>query len=79
MTLCLAPESSWFDADAQVDGARRAFAGGWHHRRWASLRDHLGQLVDMLPEARPDLRVEALTMLGAVTRHLGAPEASHRC
>jgi tetratricopeptide (TPR) repeat protein len=43
---------------------------------WPTQREPLERLAGALPAHRPDLRVEALTMLGAVQRHLGSPDES---
>ena len=60
----------------EVESARRAFRAGWDGYRWPTQREPLERLVTDLPSYRPDLRVEALTMLGAVHRHLGSTELS---
>lgn len=64
------------DPDRAVAEARTSFRSGWDGYRWPTQREGLERLLVDLPEYRPDLRVEALTMCGAVTRHLGAPEES---
>lgn len=62
--------------DDAVAEARRTFERGWQGWRWPAQREPLERLIGELPEWRPDLRVEALVLLGAVTRHLGAPDES---
>jgi len=66
------------DPDQAVTAARSAFWSGWDGYRWPTQRESLERLLVELPEYRPDLRVEVLTMRGAVTRHLGAPEESRK-
>jgi pentatricopeptide repeat protein len=64
------------DPESAVADARRTFRSGWDGYRWPTQREPLERLLAELPEHRPDLRVEALTMMGAVSRHLGAPDES---
>ncbi|MGF1468267.1 MAG: hypothetical protein ACFCGT_19265 [Sandaracinaceae bacterium] len=64
--------------EALVEEARRHFAQGWRGYRWPSVREHLGRVSGILPEARVDLRVEVLGRLAAAERHLGDPVASLR-
>ncbi|MEM9188405.1 MAG: hypothetical protein AAGF12_04485 [Myxococcota bacterium] len=59
-----------------VDDARRAFRGGWQNYRWPAQREPLERLAQALPRERADLRIETLTMLGAVRRHLGELDGS---
>ena len=63
----------------RVDEARRVFRLGWEGYRWPTQREPLERLVAELPRYRPDLRLEAMTLLGAVHRHLGNTEDSLRC
>jgi tetratricopeptide (TPR) repeat protein len=62
--------------EERVATLRREFMRGWDGYRWPTQIESLERLLDALPAYRPDLRVEVLTMLGAVRRHLGAPDES---
>ncbi len=64
------------DPESAVADARRTFRSGWDGYRWPTQREPLERLLSELPDYRPDLRVEVLTMMGAVSRHLGAPDES---
>ena len=63
----------------RVEEARRVFRSGWEGYRWPTQREPLERLVAELPRYRPDLRLDAMTLLGAVHRHLGNTEDSLRC
>lgn len=60
----------------RVAEVRREFEGGWRGFRWYTLRDRVERLAAEVPEARADLKVEAMSMLGAIQGHLGSPKES---
>lgn len=60
----------------RVAETRREFDGGWRGFRWYSLRDRVERLAAEVPDARADLKVEAMSMLGAIQGHLGSPKES---
>ena len=75
MRATLSEQAAVRPEDAVVR-ARAVFTRGWEGYRWPTQREPLARLAGEIPTRRPDLRVEVLTMLGAVTRHLGAPDQS---
>lgn len=62
--------------EAWMREGRQVFATGWDGYRWPTVRETLARVSATLPEGRIDLRVEALTRLGAAVRHLGDPVGS---
>lgn len=62
---------SWTSPDALVERAARAARDGWSGYRWRSVREATTRALAIVPEGRPDLRVDALTQLAAASRHLG--------
>lgn len=60
----------------RVAEIRREFEGGWRGFRWYALRDRVERLAAEVPESCADLKVEALSMLGAIQGHLGSPKES---
>jgi tetratricopeptide (TPR) repeat protein len=63
---------------AEIEAARRRFERGWEGYRWPLEREALERLVREIPSYRPDLAIDALTMLGALHRHLGSLSTSLR-
>lgn len=60
----------------RIAAFRSEFERGWHGFRWYPLRDQIERLAGEVPDARADLKVEALGMLGAIQSHLGSPRES---
>lgn len=60
----------------RVAAIGREFEGGWHGFQWYALRDRVERLAAEVPDARADLKLEALSMLGAVQAHLGSAKES---
>jgi tetratricopeptide (TPR) repeat protein len=78
LDAALERERTRIDPALELERARRRFERGWDGYRWPLEREALERLVREIPDYRPDLAVEALTMLGALHRHLGALSASLR-
>lgn len=69
--VCLEAEPAASDPDALVARAARAARDGWSGYRWRSVREATTRALAIVPEGRPDLRVDALAQLAAASRHLG--------
>lgn len=68
---CLEPQVAASDPDALVELAARAARDGWSGYRWRSVRERVTRALAIVPEGRPELRVDALAQLAAASRHLG--------
>ena len=76
--LCLETRVAATDPDALVARAARAARDGWSGYRWRSVREATTRALAIVPEGRPDLRVDALAQLAAASRHLGDLAGSGR-
>ena len=76
LEAALEPATPSVRPERAVEAARAAFERGWQGWLWPAQHEPLERLAGELPAERPDLRVEVLTLLAAVKRHLGAPDAS---
>lgn len=75
---CLAEQSATSDPDALVARAARAARDGWSGYRWRAVREATTRALAIVPEGRPDLRVDALAQLAGTSRHLGDLAGSTR-
>lgn len=75
---CLETETAATDPDALVACAARAARDGWSGYRWRSVREATTRAIAIVPDGRPDLRVDALAQLAAASRHLGDLAGSGR-
>jgi hypothetical protein len=66
------------DPDRLVARATEAARDGWSGYRWRPVREAATRALAIVPEGRPELRVEALAELAAATRHLGDLAGSGR-
>jgi tetratricopeptide (TPR) repeat protein len=76
--LALEPRTLATSPDALVERAARAARDGWSGYRWRSVRETTTRALAIVPEGRPDLRVDALAQLAAASRHLGDLAGSAR-
>ncbi|MEM1416575.1 MAG: hypothetical protein AAGH15_16810, partial [Myxococcota bacterium] len=73
---CLEEAAPYRDFAAEVAAARRSYGEAWQGYKWPVLLEPFARLASDVPERRPDLRIRALAMYGAVLRAVGAIERS---